>query len=93
VKKSLKTATALLAELLQATKPPEGVAVVLAESKPNSKSNTNWIVDVGKMDPLAAVRYHAKVVELRKSTPIVDWRDVKVCDGARRLSAKCWVEI
>jgi len=69
----LKTANALIGELGSAVRPPEGIAIVLTE-EPGAQPN--WVAAAGMMEAALTDKFSAKVAELRKSDPLVDWTGV-----------------
>lgn len=69
----MKTASDLLDEILRHVKPPPGCAIVLTE---DANSEPNWVAGTGVMNTEALGRYNAKIRDLRKADPRVDWSGV-----------------
>ncbi len=61
----MKTANALLEELLDYVAPPRGCAIYLAESDPRDETETNWASGAPPMPNTALERYTWKLAELR----------------------------
>jgi hypothetical protein len=79
----LKTASQLVREIGSAVQPPEGVAIVLTE-EPGSQPN--WVAAAGIMEVALTDKFSQKVVELRKTDPLIDWSGVKKgASEARRV--------
>jgi len=89
----LKTAKVLLKEFLQHVRPAEGYAISLMERPPSHSNKQNWISGVKPMNPDAAKRYIAKVTELEKSDPVIDWTGIADLAGGRRHIARYYSEI
>jgi hypothetical protein len=86
----LKTANALLDELLLHVKPPRGCAIELIERNTN---DPNWIAAAGIMDLSGNGRFSSKVADLQKSDPIVDWSAAAERRGDRRRIARWLSEV
>ena len=79
----MKTAEKLLAEIASNARPPRGSAIVLIEWTQDDKPN--WLAATN-LEGQASERYSEKLAELRKSSPTVDWSNVKFIDGMRRIT-------
>ena len=84
----MRHARALLEELVLHVQPPKGCAIVLTERPFNKPSDPNWVATVGPMGPDYTRRYTAKVAELRKTDPRIDWSEVMGLDGPRRIALR-----
>ena len=82
----MKTAEAMLKELVIYVRPPRGCAVVLTEWKSTGPTDPNWVAASGIMEAKKLVRYSEKIAELRKTNPLIDWSDVKIVTGVRRVA-------
>lgn len=69
----MKRATELVTEIGLAVRPPEGVPIVLTE-EPGSRPN--WVAAAGPMETALIYKFAHKVIELRKTNPLIDWRGV-----------------
>jgi hypothetical protein len=69
----LKTAQELVNEIGLSVQPPRGVAIVLTE-EPGTQPN--WVAAAGPMESALTDKFSEKVVELRKTDPLVDWGEV-----------------
>jgi hypothetical protein len=89
----MKTANALLEELLDYVAPPRGCAIYLAESDPRDETETNWASGAPPMPDPALDRYTWKLAELRRSDRLVDWSGVETpSDGGRKIISKWRLE-
>jgi hypothetical protein len=82
----MKPAESMLEELVRHVRPPRGCAIVLTELKSSQPTAQNWVAACGIMDAQGLVRYAEKVSDLRKSDPKIDWSDVKIIAGSRRVA-------
>jgi hypothetical protein len=69
----LKTAQELVNEIGLSVQPPRGVAIVLTE---DPGTQPNWVAAAGPMESALTHKFSEKVVELRKTDPLVDWGEV-----------------
>jgi hypothetical protein len=69
----VKTAKELIREIGLAVQPPQGVAIVLTE-QPGALPN--WLAAAEIMELAFTYKLSAKVAELRKTDPLVDWSEV-----------------
>jgi hypothetical protein len=83
---AMRYAEAMLKELVLYVRPPRGCAIVLTEWKPSGPTDPNWVAATGNMEAQKLVRYNEKIAELRKTNPTVDWSDVKILVGPRRVA-------
>ena len=72
----MKHARAVLENLVLSVQPPRGCAIVLIERSFSKPSDLNWVATVGPMPTEYNRRYTAKVAELRKTEPRIDWSQV-----------------
>jgi hypothetical protein len=72
---AMKTAEAMLKELLLHVRPPRGCAIVLTERESSGPKNLNWVASAGITAPHLADLFAEKVAELRKTDPKIDWSD------------------
>jgi len=79
-----------LEELVLHVRPPKGCAIVLTEQPFSRPSDPNWIATVGPMVSEYARGYTAKVAELRKTDPRIDWSEVMGCGWATLNSAPAY---
>jgi len=77
-----------LEELVLHVQPPKGCAIVLIERPLGKPSDPNWVATVSPMVSEYARRYTAKVAELRKTDLRIDWSEVTVLDGPRRIALR-----
>ena len=84
----MREARAVLEDLVLHVQPPKGCAIVLTERPFSRASDPNWVATVGPMGPDYTRRYTAKVVELRKTDPRIDWSEVSALDGPRRIALR-----
>jgi hypothetical protein len=82
----MKSAEAMLNELIRHVRPPRGCAIVLTERESSGPSDPNWVAASGTMEAPKTLRYTEKVSELRRTDPQIDWSDVKVLIGSRRVA-------
>jgi hypothetical protein len=78
----MKTAQKCFEEFIRNAQLPVGSSVVFRENKPESDSDPNWIVAVGKLSDDACTKL---VADMRKRHPSIDWSDVKERDGKWRV--------
>lgn len=90
---TLKSAEELLEDLLQAVRPPKGVAIVLRERKPTDQLDANWVVATGNLPPDAMTKYSSAVIEMRRQNPRIDWDDVTEREGEWRRIARWLSEV
>ena len=69
----MKTAQELVNEIGLSVQPPRGIALVLTE-EPGTQPN--WVAAAGPMESALTDKFSEKVVELRKTDPLVDWCEV-----------------
>ncbi len=79
-------AEAMLKELVRHVRPPRGCAIVLTEWKSTGPTEPNWIAATGNMEAQKLLRYNEKIAVLRKTDPKIDWSDVKILVGPRRVA-------
>jgi hypothetical protein len=82
----MKTAEAMLNELVLHVRPPRGCAIVLTEWKSNGPTDPNWVAASGIMEAKKLVHYSEKIAELRKTNPLIDWSDVNIVTGIHRVA-------
>ena len=82
----MKHAEAMLKELVLHVRPPRGCAIVLTEWKSSGPTDPNWVTASGNMEAQKLVRFSEIVAELRKTDPKIDWSDVKILVGPRRVA-------
>lgn len=83
---TIKTAGALLTELVKSVKPPSGCPMQITELKPASSDLPNWAASVRDLPREAHIFYESAVIELRRQNPVVDWDGVPASpDGERRI--------
>src|SRR5262245_37867479 len=81
----MKSAEAMLEELVSHVRPPRGCAIVLTEWKSGGPTEPNWVAATGNMEAQKLARYNEKIAELRKTDPQIDWSDVKILRGPHRV--------
>ncbi len=79
----MKTAEALLSELIEHARPPKGCTIKLIECLDNTF--LNWIVIRGDMTGTGRERFDKKVLYLCQTDPRVDWSAVKESEDSRRV--------
>ena len=84
----MRHARAVLEDLVFGVQPPRGCAIVLSERPFSRPSDPNWVATVGPMPSEYNRRYTAKVAELRKTDPRIDWSQVTSLDGPRRIALR-----
>ena len=72
----MRHARAVLEDLVFGVQPPRGCAIVFSERSFSKPSDPNWVATVGPMPSEYNRRYTAKVAELRKTDPRIDWSQV-----------------
>jgi hypothetical protein len=82
---TMKSAEAMLEELVSHVRPPRGCAIVLTEWKSSGPTEPNWVDSTGNMEAQKLARYNEKIAELRKTDPQIDWSDVKIHRGSHRV--------
>ncbi len=83
----MKTAQAILKELILHVSPPAGCAIVLTEESSRGSAEPNWIAACGNLEARKLARYNEKLIELRKADPIIDWTEEKILVvGQRRVA-------
>lgn len=78
----MKTAEALLSELIEQVRPPKGCAIKLIECLGNGF--LNWIIIGGDMTDAQRERFNNKVLHLCQTDPRVDWSTVSESEDSRR---------
>jgi len=68
---AVKRANELVREIGLAVEPPQGVPIVLIE---DPHEQPNWVAAAGPMESALTHKFGKKVVELRESNPLIDWR-------------------
>lgn len=89
----VKGAEEFLEELLQAVRPPKGVAIVLRERKPKDQSDVNWVAITGNLPPAAMSKYSSAVVEMRRQHPRIEWDGITEREGEWRRIARWLSEV
>ena len=84
----MKHARAVLEDLVLGVQPPRGCAIVLIERSFSKPSESNWVATVGPMPMEYNRRYTAKVAELQKTEPRIDWSQVASPFGPRRIALR-----
>jgi hypothetical protein len=82
----MKSAETLLEELIYHVRPPRGVAVAITEWTSTHPSEPNWVAATGLMSAAKHEMFSAKVHELKRTDPDVDWSGVTAFVGPRRLA-------
>jgi len=82
----MKSAEATLKELVLHVRPPRGCAIALWEWTSSRPTEPNWVAACGIMDAQKLVSYTEKIAELRKTHPKIDWSDIKILVGPRRVA-------
>jgi hypothetical protein len=83
----VRSANAVLQELVLHVRPPRGRAIVLTERTPSGPGDQNWVEAIGLIGNEVARHFTEKVAALRKSDPQVDWSGVEILPGCRRRVA------
>ena len=78
----MKTAEALLSELIEHVRPPQGCTIKLIEHLDNTF--LNWIVIRGDMTNADRERFDKKVLHLCQTDPLVDWSGVNESEDSPR---------
>jgi hypothetical protein len=81
----MKSAEALLGELVEHVRPPKGCPIKLKEWPANHLTLRNWIAIRGDMADLERERFDKKVVQLRQTDPQVDWSAINEREDSRRV--------
>jgi hypothetical protein len=81
----MKTAEALLSELVEHVGPRRGCPIKLKEWPASALTNRNWIAIRGDMPDAERERFDKKVVQLRQTDPHVDWSAVNESEDLRRV--------
>jgi hypothetical protein len=84
----MRHARAVLEDLVFHVQPPKGCAIVLTERPFSKPSDPNWIATVSPMVSEYARRFTAKVAGLRKTDLRIDWSEITVVDGPRRIALR-----
>jgi hypothetical protein len=71
--RAMKTAKELVGEMGLAVQPPQGIAIVVTE-EPGALPN--WVAAAGIMEAALTKKFSKRVVELRKTDPLIDWSEV-----------------
>lgn len=79
----MKTAEALLSELIEHVRPSKGCPIKLIECSDNPF--LNWIVIGGDMTDVERERFNTKVLHLCQTDPRVDWSTVDESKDLRRM--------
>jgi hypothetical protein len=82
----MKTAEAMVQELLRYVRPPKGCAIVLTERPSSGPTDPNWVAAAGDMEIQKNSRFMEKVAELRKTDLEIDWSDAEGPAGKRRVA-------
>jgi len=83
----MRSAQAILKELVSHVSPPPGCAIVLTEYKSSGPIQPNWMAACGNMDAQKLVLFNKKLIELRNTDPIIDWSEEKILvTGQRRIA-------
>ena len=78
----MKTANAILTELVEACQPPPRCTIVMTETIPDETDERNWLVARGPMENTRkAALFSSKVAELRLTEPTIDWSDAETMGG------------
>jgi hypothetical protein len=78
----MKTANAILTELVEACQPPPRCTIVMTETIPDETDEQNWLVACGPMENTRkAALFSSKVAELRLTEPTIDWSDAETVGG------------
>jgi hypothetical protein len=85
----MRTAEAVLRELVFHVQPPAGCAIVLTEWQ----AEPNWVAACGTMEAQKLKRYNEKLAQLRESDPVIDWSDEKIMVVGRRRVAHWLSEV
>ncbi len=83
----MRSANAVLEELVLHVRPPRGCMVVLAECAPLWQGDQNWVATSGIMSVEATRLSAEKVAELCKSDTQIDWSGVEMLPNSRRRIA------
>jgi hypothetical protein len=84
----LRTAHAILVQVLHYVKPPRGVAMAVTEKVPAQATDTNWFVTTGPLDLEHKAKLTQKLADLQQTDPIVDWCGVSERDRQNRRVAR-----
>jgi hypothetical protein len=79
----MKTAEALLSELIEHARPPKGCTIKLMECLDNTF--LNWIVIRDNMTDAGRERFDKKILHLCQTDPRVDWSAVNESEDSRRV--------
>jgi hypothetical protein len=86
---TMKSAQAVLREIVEYVRPPEESAIVLTEWD-FGPAKRNWVVSCGYMEEEKLRRFSEKDLELRKSNPTIDWSSEEIGEsGRRRVDMRC----
>ena len=81
----MKTAEALLSELVEHVPPPKGCPIKLKEWPANHVTLRNWIAVRGDMATRSANFSIRKCFNLRQTDPQVDWSAINEREDSRRV--------
>ncbi len=81
----MKTAEALLSELIAHVRPPKECPITLKEWPANALTTKNWIAIRGDLPDAERERFDRKVAQLRQTDPQVDWSAVNSREDSRRF--------
>jgi hypothetical protein len=82
----MRSADAVLNELVLHVQPPLGCAAQLSERPSTGPGDPNWVATAGIMDAERTLRFSGKVAELRKSDTEINWSNVKISTSAGRVA-------
>jgi hypothetical protein len=77
----MRDAQAVLDDLVEHAKPPDGGLIMLGEYASGNPAGPNWIAASGDIGAEPRRRYAAKLAELKKSDRLVDWSRVQLPSG------------
>ncbi len=81
----MKTAEALLSELIAHVRPPKECPITLKEWPANTLTIKNWIAIRGDLPDAERERFDKKVAQLCQTDPQVDWSAVNAREDSRRF--------
>lgn len=79
----MKSAKAVLREIVEYVQPPAECAIILTEWD-FGPAKRNWVAARGNMKEEQQRRFDEKDLELRKSDPMIDWSGEEIGDSGRR---------
>lgn len=80
---AMKSAQAVLREIVEYVRPPAECAIVLTEWD-FGPAKRNWVAACGYMEEEKLRRFNEKDLELRKSDPTIDWSSETIGESGRR---------